>query len=142
MRKFDEIWNVGNVRRMYESGLTDAAIAKVVGVTDVTVSNFRKKHGIKTRTQMEHLTLGKVQNRCDGCKEKVALKAQSKSLESRTKTCAYRHCGRTFVDNSEYTGMSYCHDEHRRREKLFRSGQAVDLSYFRNPDPILEPKDP
>lgn len=52
--------------------------------------------------------------------------------------CLYRHCGRVFEDKTPRGTQRYCCEEHRRREKLFRSGKAQDLSYFRKPDPVLE----
>jgi len=67
---------------------------------------------------------------CPVCREREAI-------QKRTQTCAYHHCGREFVDTTPKNSMSYCHPEHRRREKLFRSGKAKDLSYFRSPDPVL-----
>jgi hypothetical protein len=66
---------------------------------------------------------------CAACREK-------REIAKRTKTCAYRHCGCEFVDTTPKSSMSYCHPEHRRREKLFRSGKARDLSYFKKPDPV------
>ncbi len=73
-------------------------------------------------TALGHFTL------CPSCHE-------GKSSALRQKTCEYRHCGRAFVDTSPKNGMQYCSPEHRRREKLFRSGVAKDPSYFRKPDP-------
>lgn len=68
---------------------------------------------------------------CTACKEQ-------REIARVTKTCQYRHCGRTFTDTSLKNSSKFCHDEHRRREKLFRSGTALDLGYFKKPDPVLE----
>jgi len=68
---------------------------------------------------------------CPSCREE-------KDLEGRQKVCAYRECRRHFVDTSPKNCMSYCHPEHRRREKVFRSGKAAGVSHFRKPDPVLE----
>jgi len=104
---------------------------------------FRKVHPAKTtRTftcqfcgkKWESSELGSP-NKCTECKA-------AKELASRTKVCQYRHCGQTFVDTSEKNSMSYCHVEHRRREKLLRSGMAPDLSYFTKPDPVLDTATP
>lgn len=64
---------------------------------------------------------------CPKCKE-------AKEIQGRAKTCEYRYCGVTFVDTSPKNGMRFCCEEHRRREKMFRSGKATDESYFRKPD--------
>jgi len=53
-------------------------------------------------------------------------------VEGRTKVCEYRHCGEVFVDTSTQNSMKFCCPEHRRREKLFRTGLATDLTYFRD----------
>ena len=71
--------------------------------------------------------------KCPACKEK-------EDLESRTKVCNYRHCRVSFVDTSSQNSMSYCCPEHQRREKLFRSGLAKDVSYFRDPSIKYQPK--
>lgn len=63
--------------------------------------------------------------RCPSCIEKA-------DVDARTKTCQYRHCGESFLDGSTKNTMRFCCVEHRRREKLFRSGVASDLSYFRS----------
>ena len=68
-------------------------------------------------------------NKCSKCKEKD-------EVLSRTKVCQYRHCGRSFVDMSPKNGLKFCHEEHRRREKLLRTGKAPDLSYFTKEDPV------
>jgi predicted RNA-binding Zn-ribbon protein involved in translation (DUF1610 family) len=70
---------------------------------------------------------------CPSCKEQ-------EDIESRTKTCDYRHCGISFVDTSPHNSMAYCCPEHRRREKLFRSGVARDVSYFRDTSIKYQPK--
>jgi hypothetical protein len=62
-------------------------------------------------------------SKCPACKEK-------QEITGRTKTCGYRNCGVSFVDTSTKSSMSYCCPEHRRREKLLRSGKAQDESYF------------
>jgi hypothetical protein len=67
---------------------------------------------------------------CPRCKEQ-------QELEARKKTCAYRHCGQKFTDTSSKNSMTFCCPEHRRREKLFRSGLATNLDYFKKPDPVL-----
>ena len=67
---------------------------------------------------------------CNTCKEK-------KDIANRTKICKYRECRTSFVDTSHKNSMTYCCDEHRRREKLFRSGKVSSVSQFRKPDPIL-----
>lgn len=55
-----------------------------------------------------------------------------KEAQNREKTCSYRGCATKFTDTSPKNSMSYCCPEHRRREKLFRSGIAKDVSYFRD----------
>lgn len=65
---------------------------------------------------------------CPECRE-------GRQREHRTKTCAYRHCGVSFVDTSPKNSMRFCCPDHRRREKMFRSGKAQDLSYFRDERP-------
>jgi len=67
---------------------------------------------------------------CPACRE-------ARDLEGRTKVCGYRECGREFVDTTPRKVMSYCHPEHRRREKQFRSGKVQDASQFLKPDPVL-----
>lgn len=62
---------------------------------------------------------------CPKCKE-------AKDVKGHTKVCGYRHCGESFVDGSPKNSMKFCCEEHRRREKLFRSGLAKDESYFRS----------
>lgn len=62
---------------------------------------------------------------CPSCRDE-------KEVENRKKVCAYRHCSQPFVDTSTQNSMKFCCPEHRRREKLFRSGLAQDLSYFRD----------
>ena len=37
---------------------TDAEIAALAGVTDAAVSYFRRKHGIKTKSQLARITVG------------------------------------------------------------------------------------
>ena len=68
---------------------------------------------------------------CLACKE-----AKAKALT--IKICSYRHCQKPFEDTSPKHSMSYCCPEHRRREKLFRSGIAKDESYFRSPDTVRQ----
>lgn len=62
---------------------------------------------------------------------------EAEDLRRRTKTCEYRHCGRQFVDFSPKNGAKFCHEEHRRREKMFRSGAIGSVQDFRKPDPVL-----
>jgi len=62
---------------------------------------------------------------CLSCKEK-------RDQAKRTKTCQYRHCDEEFLDTSKQNSMKFCRVEHRRREKLFRSGKAKDESYFQS----------
>jgi len=78
---------------------------------------------------------GGVPKHCPSCAIDIA---ENRELAARTKACAYRHCGRKFLDTSTKNIAKFCHVEHRRREKLFRSGRAADLSHFRNPDPVLD----
>lgn len=70
---------------------------------------------------------------CPSCKE-------LEDVESRTKICGYRHCRTSFVDTSSRNSMSYCCPEHQRREKLFRSGVAKDVSYFRDASVKYQPR--
>lgn len=63
---------------------------------------------------------------CEPCKEQ-------KLRESRTKVCAYRNCGRPFLDESLKNGVKFCSAACGRREKAFRSGKAQDENYFRVP---------
>ena len=65
--------------------------------------------------------------KCPKCRE-------TEDVAGRTKTCGYRNCGVAFVDTSSLNHMKFCCEEHRRREKLFRSGLAKDSSYFKTPD--------
>lgn len=65
--------------------------------------------------------------RCPLCVEKA-------EVSGRTKACAYRTCGQSFTDTSTQNSMSYCCEDHRRREKMYRSGKAKDESFFRAPD--------
>lgn len=74
--------------------------------------------------------LGGAHPVCPDCKDTLTTKR-------RTHLCEYRHCGREFYDDSMQGNAVYCHVEHRRREKLFRSGLATDLSYFKKADPVL-----
>jgi len=61
--------------------------------------------------------------------------AEIKKNHARDKLCQYHKCRRPFHDNSPKNSMQYCHPEHRRREKLFRLGQAPEK--FRKDDPVL-----
>jgi len=63
---------------------------------------------------------------CEECKA-------GRLREARSKTCAYRNCGRPFQDESPKNGVKFCSTECGRREKAFRSGKATDESYFRVP---------
>lgn len=69
------------------------------------------------------------------CPDCSALKAK----EARTKQCQYRHCRQSFFDESSQNSAKFCCPEHRRREKLFRSGVAKDVSYFRDSSQPLDP---
>jgi hypothetical protein len=60
---------------------------------------------------------------CAKCKE-------DQDLDGRVKTCKYRNCKGLFTDTSPNKSMGYCRPEHRRREKLLRSGLAGDETYF------------
>ena len=71
-------------------------------------------------------------SKCPSCSE---LKVK----EARTKQCLYRHCLQVFLDESSQNSAKFCCPEHRRREKLFRSGVAKDISYFRDPSRRLDP---
>jgi len=82
---------------------------------------------------------------CGGHWETAALGRFTKCPEcrdaqdrvARTKECSYRYCcQREFLDTSAKNSMTYCCVEHRRREKLFRSGKAVSVEYFQKPDPV------
>jgi len=66
---------------------------------------------------------------CPECKEE-------RELSKRRKTCQYRHCGEAFVDDSKQNSMRFCCPEHRRREKMFRSGKITDVSQFRSEQEI------
>jgi len=61
---------------------------------------------------------------CDECKVR-------KGIERRTRSCAYRNCGKEFLDESRKNTVKFCNPECGRREKAFRSGKALDESYFR-----------
>lgn len=63
---------------------------------------------------------------------------EADELRRRTKACAYRHCGREFVDYSRQNSGKFCHEEHRRREKLLRRGEVGSVRDFRKPDPVLD----
>lgn len=63
---------------------------------------------------------------------------EADELRRRTKICAYRHCGRDFVDYSRQNSAKFCHEEHRRREKLLRQGAVASVEGFRKPDPVLD----
>lgn len=65
---------------------------------------------------------------CPSCREES-------HKENHTRQCLYRHCGKTFVDESPKNGFKFCTPECRRREKLFRLGVATDVSYFRPRSP-------
>lgn len=43
------------VRALYEEGKTDKEIGAMIGVSDVAVSWFRRKHGIQTRSQLDRV---------------------------------------------------------------------------------------
>jgi hypothetical protein len=85
---------------------------------------------------------------CSGCGQRWSSKEkgnprscptcrEARDVAGRTKTCAYRECGQEFVDTSSKNSMSYCHPEHRRREKQFRSGRVSCVGQFRKCDPVL-----
>jgi len=75
---------------------------------------------------------------CPTCSTKRLVKKEEQGLETRTKVCAYRHCGREFLDTSLKNIGKFCHEEHRRREKQFRCGAVSDVRGFRGPDPVLD----
>ena len=62
--------------------------------------------------------------KCPTCK-------QVKEIQQKTKQCAYRNCGKDFIDLSSKNCSKFCTPECGRREKMFRSGKAKDESYFR-----------
>jgi DNA modification methylase len=66
---------------------------------------------------------------CPDCKEEQVL-------AKRQKTCQYRHCGEPFTDDSKQNSMSFCCPEHRRREKMFRSGKITGVSQFKDQQEI------
>lgn len=53
---------------------------------------------------------------CPKCQEAARI-------ESRTKICQYRHCGKSFLDTSPKNGMKFCLPECQQREKLLRLGK-------------------
>lgn len=67
--------------------------------------------------------------RCPACVEK-------RDIEGRTKVCAYRECGETFLDTSPKNSMTYCCEEHRRREKMLRLGKVRGPSQFRDKEKV------
>jgi hypothetical protein len=87
------------------------------------VSGVRKFTCFLCGSQWETEKLGNFKY-CPSCRE-------AKDLEGRVKKCGYRYCGVDFTDTSPKNSMTYCCPEHRRREKLLRSGLAKDESYFR-----------
>jgi len=105
--------------------------------------------GARNRRKRAHLPAKTTRTfTCRGCGEKWGTAAhgnfrwcpncrEGRDTEARMKTCAYRACGRRFLDTSPRGSMSYCHPEHRRREKQFRSGKVVRVDQFRKPDPVL-----
>lgn len=79
----------------------------------------------------------------DGGRPKLCPKCsvsamEANDLHARSKTCEYRHCGRKFVDFSPKNGAKFCHEEHRRREKMLRRGEVESVRDFRKPDPVLD----
>lgn len=62
---------------------------------------------------------------CPGCQE-----AQERARRARP--CTYRNCGRVFTDVSPKNGVKYCSAQCAHREKMYRSGRALDESYFRD----------
>jgi hypothetical protein len=72
---------------------------------------------------------------CPKCRVEMM---EADEFRRRTKTCAYRHCGREFVDYSKQNSGKFCHEEHRRREKLLRRGEVGSVQDFRKPDPMLD----
>ena len=89
------------------------------------VSEVRKFTCSLCGSQWETKELGNFKY-CPACQE-------ARDLEGRVKKCGYRYCGVDFTDTSPKNSMTYCCPEHRRREKLLRSGLAKDESYFRKP---------
>ena len=75
---------------------------------------------------------------CPDCARVSDARKVEEEARRRTKTCAYRHCGREFVDTSKMNGAKFCHEEHRRREKQFRDGEASSVADFRYADPVLD----
>ncbi len=60
--------------------------------------------------------------------------ADKREVAGRSKHCEYRYCENPkFVDTSPKNSMRYCCPEHRRREKLFRSGKVLSVDQFRGP---------
>ena len=70
---------------------------------------------------------------CPSCRE-----TSKQAHPTKVRRCAYRMCQREFVDNSYAKSMTYCCGEHRRREKLFRSGEITEVEQFRYADPVLD----
>jgi hypothetical protein len=97
---------------------------------------YRKLHPAKTKREFTCKECGKKWKTkakgnfrfCPSCKD-------ARDLQGRKKVCQYSHCGEAFVDTSPKNTMQYCCPEHRRREKLFRSGVAKDESYFKENKP-------
>jgi DNA-directed RNA polymerase specialized sigma24 family protein len=61
----------------YEAGMSQAEIGEVFGVSQVTVSNILKRHGIKTREGRFHRALSPKRNPADGVSTVLALAAVS-----------------------------------------------------------------
>jgi len=111
----------------------------------------RSRRRKDTRPRKEHRTFT-CQNESCGIEFKVPLtggrpkycpkcraeRMETEELQRRTKCCAYRHCGREFVDYSKQNSGKFCHVEHRRREKLLRRGEVGSVRDFRKPDPVLD----
>jgi hypothetical protein len=95
------------------------------------VSGVRTFTCVKCNNTWQTSALGSF-TLCPSCRE-------AKEIEIRKKVCSYRYCGQSFVDTSLKNGMKFCCPEHRRREKLFRSGLVKDLSYFQDNQPKSDP---
>ena len=95
------------------------------------VDNVRTFTCIKCHNTWKTSALGNFRF-CPSCQDE-------REVETRKKICVYRHCGQPFVDTSIKNSMKFCCPEHQRREKMFKSGKAKDLSYFRDNKPKLDP---
>jgi hypothetical protein len=69
---------------------------------------------------------------CAECKSKVEARRAAENEAARKGVCAYRNCGRPFVDDSPKNGKKFRSSASRRREKEFRAGRVEDPTYFRD----------